>query len=139
MSAPKLCVLALFVSIGLWELPFSPASSQLIDNKQTTNTINAGINKSLNEEIGAGRGDVMTTNSSTFIIKRDPFRAIRRGRQLFMRKFAVAQGLGPRFLDGAGSIDTAPGLGAGLGDSCAACHGRPRGSAGFGGGRCHKA
>ena len=32
-----------------------------------------------------------------------------------------------------GNIATHPALGAGLSDSCAACHGRPRGSAGFGG------
>ena len=32
-----------------------------------------------------------------------------------------------------GDIETTPALGAGLADSCAGCHGRPRGSAGFGG------
>ena len=36
-----------------------------------------------------------TPNSSSFIIARDPFRAIRRGRQLFQRKFTRTQGQGP--------------------------------------------
>ncbi len=122
--------------IGAWlvSLFFIPPSfAQLIDNTQTLNPINAGINKSLIQEIGAGHGDVMTPDSSVFIIKRDPFRGIRRGRQLFNRKFTQAQGQGPRLFDGTGDIVRYPGLGAGLGDSCANCHGRPRGSAGFGG------
>ena len=63
----------------------------------------------------------------------DPFRSIRRGRNLFQRKFTVAQGFGPRTGDGVGDIETEGSIGAGLADSCAACHGRPRGSAGFGG------
>ena len=41
--------------------------------------------------------------------------------------------MGPRNGDGLGDIDADASLGAGLADSCAACHGRPRGSAGFGG------
>src|SRR5262249_10827111 len=61
------------------------------------------------------------------------FRAIRRGRQLFQRKFTRAQGQGPRFGDGSGDIHHNLALGAGLADSCAACHGRPRGAAGAGG------
>ena len=76
--------------VGAWlvSLFFIPSVfAQLIDNTQTLNPINAGINKSLTQEVGAEHGDVMTPNSSVFIIKRDPFRAIRRGRQLFMRKF----------------------------------------------------
>ncbi len=109
--------------------------AQLIDNTQAPNAVKGGINKSLTEEIGAGHGDVMTPNSSVFIISRDPFRAIRRGRQLFQRKFTRDQGQGPRIQDGRGDINDPnnAGLGAGLGDSCTACHGRPRGSAGFGG------
>ena len=66
-------------------------------------------------------------------MRRDPFRAIRRGRQLFQRKFTRAEGQGPRISDGNGDIMENPRLGAGLADSCAACHGRPRGAAGFGG------
>lgn len=109
------------------------ARSQLTDVTQTPNALNAGIRKSLTEEIGAGRGNALTPDSSIFTIQRDPFRAIARGRQLFQRKFTQAQGLGPRFGDGVGNIHANPAVGAGLADSCAGCHGRPRGAAGFGG------
>jgi di-heme oxidoreductase (putative peroxidase) len=107
--------------------------AQMIDNTQATNTAGAGINKSLTDEIGAGRGNILMPNSSLFIIKRDPFRSIRRGRQLFQRKFTREQGQGPNEGDGVGDLNTDPAIGAGLTDSCAACHGRPRGSAGAGG------
>jgi hypothetical protein len=111
----------------------SLAAAQMIDNTQATNTANAGINKSLTDEIGAGRGDVLTPNSSIYIMNRDPFRSIRRGRQLFQRKFTQAQGQGPNEGDGVGNINTDNAIGAGLSDSCASCHSRPRGSAGTGG------
>jgi hypothetical protein len=110
-----------------------PAIGQLVDKTMAPNNANEGIKKSLIDEIGAGRGDIMTPNSSLFIINRDPFRSIRRRRQLFQRKFTRAQGQGPGVGDGMGDINTNIKIGAGLGDSCAACHGRPRGSAGFGG------
>jgi hypothetical protein len=109
------------------------ALAQLTDRTQAPNTVKAGIAKSLQEETGAGRGDVMTPGSSIFIINRDPFRSIRRGRQLFQRKFTHAQGQGPNEDDGQGDLDTDNAIGAGLSDSCALCHGRPRGSAGVGG------
>ncbi|MBZ5719797.1 MAG: thiol oxidoreductase-like protein [Acidobacteriia bacterium] len=109
------------------------ADAQMIDNTQAPNTAKAGINKSLLDEIGAGRGDVMTPGSSIFIINRDPFRSIRRGRQLFQRKFTRVQGQGANEGDGSGDINTDIGIGAGLSDSCALCHGRPRGSGGAGG------
>ncbi len=111
----------------------SLATAQLTDRKQTPNRAGEGINKTMPEEEGAGRGDIMTPDSSEFIIKRDPFRAIRRGRQLFQRKFTMQQGLGPRTLDGVGDIEQDASIGAGAADSCASCHGRPRGAAGFGG------
>ena len=111
----------------------APATAQLTDRTQAPNTLGAGIAKSLEQEIGAGVGDVMTPGSSTFLIRRDTARAIRRGRQLFQRKFTVAQGVGPRTQDGVGDLNTMGALGAGLADSCAGCHGRPRGAAGFGG------
>lgn len=110
-----------------------PAPAQLVDNTQAPNVAKGGINKSLQQEIGAGRGNVMTPDSSIFIIKRDPFRSVRRGRQLFQRKFTRLQGQGANEGDGAGNIDTNIAIGAGLSDSCALCHGRPRGSAGAGG------
>ncbi len=92
------------------------------------------ISRSLQDQIGPGRGDDTVFGASLFLIARDPARSIRRGRQLFQRKFSVAEGLGPRVNDfSEGDITQARALGAGLSDSCAACHGRPRGSAGFGG------
>src|SRR5262245_13189945 len=125
------------VVICLWScvmaLLSARALGQLIDKTRAPNLAGDGIAKSLADQIGAGRGDVMTPNSSAFIIKRDPFRSIRLGRQLFQRKFTRSQGQGPNFGDGAGNINTDLGIGAGLADSCAACHGRPRGSAGSGG------
>ena len=75
----------------------------------------------------------MTPGSSIFIIERDPFRSVRRGRQLFQRKFTRVQGQGPNEGDGVGDLNTDNPIGAGLSDSCALCHGRPRGSAGVGG------
>ena len=66
--------------------------AQLTDQTQAPNTAKAGIAKSLQDEVGAGRGDLLTPNSSIFIINRDPFRSVRRGRQLFQRKFTRLQG-----------------------------------------------
>jgi hypothetical protein len=42
----------------------SIVSGQLTDKTLAPNTAGSGINKSLAEEIGAGRGDVLTHNSS---------------------------------------------------------------------------
>ena len=109
------------------------AYAQLTDVSQTPNIENAGIRKSLQQEIGAGVGNVMTPDSSVYIIARDPARAIKRGRQLFQRKFTAAQGFGPRANDGIGDIANDAALGAGLVDSCGGCHGRPRGAGGVGG------
>ena len=108
-------------------------NGQLSDVEQTPNPLNEGIQKSYQEQVGMGRGDINTFDSSLFIIKRDPFRSIRRGRQIFQRKFTFEQGMGPRTGDGHGDIALDQSIVAGLADSCAACHGRPRGSAGFGG------
>jgi mono/diheme cytochrome c family protein len=107
--------------------------AQLVDRTMSPNILNEGIGKSLADEIGVGSGDIYTANSAAFNIARDPFRAIRRGRQIFQRKFVAAQGFGPRTFGGLGDMNTVLALGAGLVDSCAGCHGRPRGSAGFGG------
>jgi mono/diheme cytochrome c family protein len=134
MKLRKLIFFSLIsVFVGLVIFLITPASGQLIDETLAPNTLKEGIHKSLAEEIGAGRGDVWTEDSSLFIINRDPFRAIRRGRQLFQRKFTREQGQGPLFGDGSGDIKKNLAIGAGLADSCAACHGRPRGSAGSGG------
>ena len=107
------------------------AEAQLTDLTQTPNVENAGIVKSLQQQIGAGVGNINTPGSSIFITQRDPARAVRRGRQLFQRKFTDDQGFGPR--QPSGNIVTNANIGAGMVDSCAGCHGRPRGSAGFGG------
>lgn len=109
------------------------ASGQLIDQTRAPNVEREGIAKSYRQQIGAGRGDWSTPDSSSFVIARDPFRAIRRGRQLFNRKFTRSMGAGPLTADGSGDIEKKLEIGAGLSDSCAGCHGLPRGSAGFGG------
>jgi mono/diheme cytochrome c family protein len=109
----------------------SVGRAQLRDVFQAPNPINEGIHKTFAAEIGAGRGDVLTPGSSLFIIGRDPFRAVRRGRQVFQRKFLLRDGLWDDQRQG--NIAGDPNIGAGLADSCAGCHGRPRGSAGHGG------
>src|SRR3989338_10068103 len=115
--------------------PVLVARAELTDVTQTTPNVPGGtIGKSLEQQVGAGRGDEFTSGSSLYLIKRDPARSIRRGRQLFQRKFTMAQGFGPRVSNNSvGNIHVNPALGAGLVDSCAGCHGRPRGSAGAGG------
>lgn len=107
----------------------------LTDVTQTTPNVPGGaIEKSLEQQIGYGRGDERTPGSSIYLIARDPARAVRRGRQVFQRKHTHSQGLGPRVNpDSTGNIQENPALGAGEGDSCSSCHGRPRGAAGFGG------
>ena len=122
------------LAIGI--LVFAPAAfAQLTDETQTTPNVKGGaIAKSLQQQVGAGQGNEFIPGSSIYLIKRDPARSIRRGRQLFQRKFTANQGLGPRVSgDSTGNIRNNRALGAGLVDSCAGCHGRPRGSAGFGG------
>ncbi len=118
---------------GLAAISVAPgrARAQLKDVFQAPNAVNEGIHKTFAQEIGAGRGDVFTPGSSLYNIGRDPFRAIRRGRQLFQRKFLLSDGLGDD--NRQGNINRDPTIGAGLADSCAGCHGRPRGSAGHGG------
>lgn len=112
-------------------------SGQLVDKNKAPNTADEGISRPLTNgsyptQIGDGRWGT-DPNSSRNVIAFDPFRAIRRGRQLFQRKFTHLEGQGPGLGDGFGSVDVDLGIGAGLADSCAACHGRPRGAAGFGG------
>jgi hypothetical protein len=111
------------------------AVAQQNDQTQFPNPEGAGIQKTFAQQVGAGRGDASTPDSSLFILRRDPFRSIRRGRQIFQRKFTMGQGLGPRVGDGSSdpTVPFTPAPNAGLADSCAACHGRPVGSAGAGG------
>jgi hypothetical protein len=119
--------------MGLLAMAPAWTFGQMIDKTQAPNAANDGINKSLAEEVGAGRGNWMTPDSASFIISRDPFRAIRRGRQIFQRKFTRVEQQGPGVQDGIGDMNTVIAIGAGLSDSCAGCHGRPRGAAGTGG------
>lgn len=115
--------------------PAGASRAQLQDATQIHPHVPGGqIAKSLTDQIGAGRGDGQTPGSSIYLIQRDPARAIRRGRQLFQRKFTLEQGQGPRVsAHSSGDILENRALGAGLSDSCAGCHGRPRGAAGVGG------
>src|SRR5688500_6419343 len=87
-----------FSSCLFW---WSRGFAQLVDITQVDEggNVNAPlgvINKSLEGQIGAGLGDINTPGSAVFLIKRDPARSVRRGRQLFQRKFSMAQGNGPR-------------------------------------------
>jgi hypothetical protein len=101
-------------------------AGQLIDKNKAPNTSNDGISRPL---IGApspsqiGEGRTGSGNTSLHVIALDPFRAIRRGRQLFQRKFTRLEGQGPGSGDGFGNVDTDVEIGAGVADSCAACHG----------------
>ncbi|MEJ7606212.1 MAG: di-heme oxidoredictase family protein [Bryobacteraceae bacterium] len=124
--------IALVAGIFLNIIPYE-LEGQTIDRTLAPNPLNEGIAKSVEDQIGAGRGDIHTPGSSAYIIARDPFRAVRRGRQLFQRKFYRQDGTGAYLRNGTGDIVKAAEIGAGLTDSCAACHSRPRGSAGFGG------
>ena len=82
---------------------------QLIDKNKAPNTANEGITRPLMgspypSQIGDGRwGD--DPNASQNVIAYDPFRAIRRGRQLFQRKFTRFEGLGAVPGDGFGNIE----------------------------------
>lgn len=127
LRSAAVAVVAASICVPIW------VGAALTDISQTPNSEEEGIRKTLPEQVGSGQGDVYTEGSSTYIINRDPFRSIRRGRQLFQRKFTLGQGLGPRTADGTGFLDSDQSLGAGLSDSCSGCHGRPRGAAGFGG------
>ena len=116
-------------------LAFAAGTSRagLSDLTQTPNLVNEGIAKSLDQQIGAGVGDWLTPDPRSTSSRAIRFASIRRGRQLFQRKFTLLQGFGPRTHDGIGRHRPKARLGAGLIESCAGCHGRPRGAAGFGG------
>lgn len=133
----KTRVSCLFVAAGL-VLFAAPGAAQLAEcdqiNVDPAQVPGGCIARTLQDQIGAGRGDEFTPGSSIYIIKRDPARSVRRGRQLFQRKFTRDEGQGPRVNSSStGDQVLNRALGAGLSDSCAGCHGRPRGSAGHGG------
>ncbi|MFP3938750.1 MAG: di-heme oxidoredictase family protein [Thermoanaerobaculia bacterium] len=127
----------LLIAAGLLVLA-APSSAQLAEcdqiNIDPADVPGGCIARTLDDQIGTGRGDEFTESSSIYLIKRDPARSVRRGRQLFQRKFTRNEGQGPRVnADSTGDQVANRALGAGLSDSCAGCHGRPRGSAGHGG------
>jgi Di-haem oxidoreductase, putative peroxidase len=110
---------------------------QLVDQNKAPNVAQEGIARPLvvgdTPQVGDGRNGT-NANASLNVISRDPFRAIRRGRQLFQRKFGLRDGFGPGLGDTMHpDIGNNLAVGAGVVDSCAGCHGRPRDSAGFGG------
>lgn len=86
-STPAVRRLVLIAACAAAPLATASVTGQLPDRTQAPNAAEAGIALSLADQIGAGRGDWNTIDSSDYIITRDPFRAIRRGRQLFQRKF----------------------------------------------------
>ena len=55
-------------------LAVDTATAQETDVTQAPNPINAGIQRSYTDQVGAGHGDMMTPDSSVFMIGRDPFR-----------------------------------------------------------------
>jgi hypothetical protein len=128
-------MMLLSVCLFGWNSSFAELlDNTLVNQGGNVNAPLGVINKSLQQQIGAGHGDVNTFGSAVFLVKRDPARSVRRGRQLFQRKFSMADGVGPRVnFESSGDVTVNRALGAGLADSCALCHGRPRGSAGFGG------
>jgi hypothetical protein len=137
----------LLVLVGL-TMPADVAVAQLMACDQIDGggavTLPAGscIARSLADQVDLGHTDTIIgtpgsgniQTGSIYLIKHDPARSVRRGRQLFQRKFSLNEGHGPRVNNSStGDVTQMRALGAGLVDSCAGCHGRPRGSAGHGG------
>ena len=112
------------------------AAAQMIDNTQAPSTAKAGINKSLLDEIGAGRGSVMTAGSSLYIINRDPS-ARSGGAASSFSASSPASRAGAKRKRTAWATSTRYCHWCRTADSCAWCHGRPRGSGGTGGRRRH--
>ena len=128
-AQPHVYALALFVMALLG----APAWAEFTDLTQTPNAVNEGIAKISRtkwaRDAATRRRPGRRCTSS---------RAIRSARSVVDGSCSngnsrAAQGLGPRE-DGVGAdIHATPALGAGMADSCAGCHGRPRGAAGSGG------
>jgi len=128
-TIPRLLA-AIALVLGARSRPGPRASSSI---SASTECIHEGIAKTLGQEIGAGRGDAATPASSLFIIQREPFRRSGAGVSSSSESSTQLEGQGPRVGDGIGDVGANLALGAGLADSCAGCHGRPRGAAGAGG------
>jgi hypothetical protein len=116
---PRHALLTVCALVALAALPHEAAAQlnecKLIDQAGLIDAPGSCIEKTLAEQVGIGQGDINTPGSSSYLIKRDPARAIRRGRQLFQRKFSSYEGLGPRVsLNSTGDIFETRRLGAGL-------------------------
>ena len=79
IQSKSTAILLLIVLSAVAVLLQRSALAQLNDRTQNPNVAGFGIAKSLTDQIGNGVGDWSTPDSSSFIIARDPFRAIRRG------------------------------------------------------------
>src|SRR6185436_17166962 len=75
------------------------ASAQEVDQVSAPNQVNVGAAKGIVHQIGDGPGNANTFPTARYIIALDPARAIRRGRNLFQRKFKHSEGQGPRTND----------------------------------------
>ena len=111
-----------------------PAMAQLVDRVKAPNAANEGIAKSLEQQVGADRGDwihagVVVVHHRARSVSRDPPRA----GSSSSASSRSTEGQGSLANNGHGDIGTNLAIGAGMADSCAACHGRPRGAAGAGG------
>src|SRR5258706_4108194 len=107
--ASKLLMTAIFSVIVV-----NNTLGQMIDNTQAPNTAKAGINKSLLDEIGAGRGDVNTAGSSLYILSRHPVRSPRPGRQVLPRQFTRLPGPGGHEEECVGGINQDHAIAAGV-------------------------
>ena len=87
--------------------------AQLTDRTQAPNMPRPESPSLCKMRQGRARRSANSWNSSIFIIQRDPFRSIRRGRQLFQRKFTRLQGQGANEGDGVGDLNSNGALGAG--------------------------
>ncbi len=88
---PRTCMLLLVLLVIGWFAGL--VWGQETDITQTPNSVNAGIKKSLEDQIGQGRGDINIPDSSLYLIQRDPFRSIARGRQLFHENLLLLRDL----------------------------------------------
>src|SRR3990172_8739896 len=91
----KVVIFIILALAGSLVSPITPTIGGLIDKTKAPNTANEGINKSLKDEIGAGRGSINISKTSILTIKPGPFREIRRGRQNFQRKIKGEERQGP--------------------------------------------
>jgi hypothetical protein len=66
-SYPLQKCLTSLITLGVCITPFLPLHAQVVDVTQLPNKAYAGIKKSLSEQIGPSRGDVLTPDSSLYL------------------------------------------------------------------------